>query len=178
MSIALASCGSAALICACVVYFVILTKMYEDYLEHFVLKTAQRIAQKLFGINIRCRGDRHEKITKTKEEVKEGNPATQTAEAAVQRHEYDNVHYGLININFHLPLFLLLIIVTLLNFPSFLTWAKHYRLTPSLKPDASLIPSIIIIGSLSVLWQMTVPKNILRASTWQQFLPSLRYRPG
>ncbi|XP_062536617.1 GPI inositol-deacylase isoform X2 [Armigeres subalbatus] len=160
MSIALASCGSAALICACVVYFIILTKMYEDYLEHFVLKTAQRIARKLFGIDIRCKGDRQEKTTKPKEETKEAAPASQNAEAATQRHEYDNVHHGLININFHLPLFLLLVVVTLLNFPSFLTWAKHYRLSPSLKPDASLIPSIVILGSLSVLWQMNVPKNM------------------
>lgn len=160
MSIALASCGSAALICACVVYFIILTKMYESYLEHFVLKTAQRIALKLFGINIRCRGDRKEKPPKTKDETTVPNPGNQSPEAAVQRQEYDNVHTGLIDINFHLPLFLLLIVISLLNFPSFLTWAKHYNLSPSLKPDASLIPSVIIIGSLSVLWQMNVPRNI------------------
>lgn len=160
MSVALASCGSAALICACVVYFIILTKMYESYLEHFVLKTAQRIAQKLFGINIRCRGDRPEKPLKAKEETNDSASGNQSPEAAVQRQEYDNVHHGLIDINFHLPLFLLLILISLLNFPSFLTWAKHYNLSPSLKPDASLIPSVIIIGSLSVLWQMNVPRNI------------------
>ena len=57
----------------------------------------------------------------------EPNPGNQSPEAAVQRQEYDNVHTGLIDINFHLPLFLLLIVISLLNFPSFLTWAKHYK---------------------------------------------------
>ncbi|XP_065094786.1 GPI inositol-deacylase [Ochlerotatus camptorhynchus] len=160
MSVALASCGSVALICACVVYFVILTKMYESYLEHFVLKTAKLIARKLFGINIRCKGENQEQPTRNEDETSVSSPNNQPGVHEVPRHEYDNVHAGLVNINFHLPLFLLLIVVSLLNFPSFLTWAKQYKLAPSLKPDASLIPSVVIIASLSVLWQMNVPRNI------------------
>lgn len=49
ISMACASCGGIALISALVIYFVLLSKMYEDYLEEFVFKTAAMITQKLFG---------------------------------------------------------------------------------------------------------------------------------
>lgn len=49
ISMAHASCGGLALICAVIMYFILLSKMYEDYLEEFVYKTAAVIAEKLFG---------------------------------------------------------------------------------------------------------------------------------
>lgn len=49
VSMAHASCGGLALICAVLMYFILLSKMYEDYLEEFVYKTAAVIAEKLFG---------------------------------------------------------------------------------------------------------------------------------
>lgn len=49
ISLAHASCGGLALICAVLMYFMLLSKMYEDYLEEFVFKTAAVIAEKLFG---------------------------------------------------------------------------------------------------------------------------------
>ncbi|XP_037028365.1 GPI inositol-deacylase [Bradysia coprophila] len=49
ISIAMASCGGLAIIGAVFVYFILLAKMYEDYLEEFIFKTAKLIAQKLFG---------------------------------------------------------------------------------------------------------------------------------
>lgn len=49
VSMVLASCGALPLICAVVVYFVLIAKMYEDYLEEFVFKTTKIIAEKLFG---------------------------------------------------------------------------------------------------------------------------------
>lgn len=49
VSMAHASCGGLALICAVIMYFILLSKMYEDYLEEFVFKTAALIAEKLFG---------------------------------------------------------------------------------------------------------------------------------
>lgn len=48
-SMACGSCGGLALICAVIIYFILLSKMYEDYLEEFVFKTAAVIAGKLFG---------------------------------------------------------------------------------------------------------------------------------
>lgn len=49
ISMAHGSCGGLAIICAAVMYFILLSKMYEDYLEEFVFKTASIIAEKLFG---------------------------------------------------------------------------------------------------------------------------------
>ncbi|XP_031625609.1 GPI inositol-deacylase [Contarinia nasturtii] len=49
VSMACGSCGGLALICAVLMYFIILSKMYEDYLEEFVFKTAALITEKLFG---------------------------------------------------------------------------------------------------------------------------------
>lgn len=49
VSMAHASCSGLALICAVIMYFILLSKMYEDYLEEFVFKTAAIIAEKLFG---------------------------------------------------------------------------------------------------------------------------------
>lgn len=49
VSMACGSCGGLALICAAIMYFIILSKMYEDYLEEFVFKTAALITEKLFG---------------------------------------------------------------------------------------------------------------------------------
>lgn len=49
VSMACASCGGIALISAVIVYFILIAKMYEDYLEEYVFKTAAMITQKLFG---------------------------------------------------------------------------------------------------------------------------------
>lgn len=49
VSMTLGSCGALSLICSVLVYFILISKMYEDYLEEFVFKTAKLIAEKLFG---------------------------------------------------------------------------------------------------------------------------------
>lgn len=49
ISMAHASCGALPLIISVIIYFILIAKMYEDYLEEFVFKTAKLIAQKLFG---------------------------------------------------------------------------------------------------------------------------------
>lgn len=49
VSMAYGSCGGLAIICAVLMYFIILSKMYEDYLEEFVFKTAAVITERLFG---------------------------------------------------------------------------------------------------------------------------------
>lgn len=49
ISLSMASCGGVGTLLAVLVYFILLTKMYEDYLEEFVFKTAKLIANKLFG---------------------------------------------------------------------------------------------------------------------------------
>lgn len=49
ISMAHGSCGGLAIICATIMYFILLSKMYEDYLEEFVFKTASIITEKLFS---------------------------------------------------------------------------------------------------------------------------------
>lgn len=49
VSMAYGSCGGLALICAVIMYLILLSKMYEDYLEEFVFKTAAVITEKLLG---------------------------------------------------------------------------------------------------------------------------------
>lgn len=49
VSMAYGSCGGLAIICAVLMYFILLSKMYEDYLEEFVFNTAAVITEKLFG---------------------------------------------------------------------------------------------------------------------------------
>ncbi|XP_055593310.1 GPI inositol-deacylase [Uranotaenia lowii] len=168
LSIAFVSCGSVSLVGAIFVYFLQLTRMYEDYLEVFVFKTAQRIAKKLFGIHIPAKGEKFSikkmKPPQPQEEEPPQTPAsptelTQPTDPAKQK-EYENLHEGLASINFHLTLFLLLIITCIINFPSFLTWAKGYSQTTSLKPDSSLIPAICILSSLSILWQLNTPRDV------------------
>lgn len=43
------------------------------------------------------------------------------------RVEYDEVPDGMSMINFHLTLFFLLCLLTILNLPSVITWARNYR---------------------------------------------------
>lgn len=43
-----------------------------------------------------------------------------------QRAEYDSIKDGLSPIHFHMSLFLLLLILTILNLPSVITWANNY----------------------------------------------------
>lgn len=206
ISMGLASCGAVSLILSCLVYFVLLTKMYEDYLEEFIFKTAKEIAKKLFGrsggLHSKNSDDNEEdktinenlenknndtedetsanELALNEEENNEVSPEEaelnrllkeamdrqkkikeeQDLELQTARAEYDSIHKGLSHLNFHLPLFFLLIILTILNLPSAITWAKNYNFSKILAPDPSIIPAIISIASLSVIWQLPSPRNL------------------
>jgi hypothetical protein len=60
--------------------------------------------------------DKHTKLQQEKDQT-----------LAALRVEYDSVHAGLSDINFHLPIFFLLLILTILNMPSVITWAKNFQ---------------------------------------------------
>lgn len=202
ISLATASCGGIALICACFVYFILLSKMYEEYLEEYVYDTAKLIAKKLFGFSRKEQAEEKEKLEteeKKKKEEDEGETDETDEEIEVEKEkvdesnenilnenktnmeiskvenvegsakeededdddeatekkldallketagkknamqsmkdkellaarvEYDAIHEGLSGLNFHLPLFFLLVILTLLNLPSVITWANNFR---------------------------------------------------
>lgn len=196
ISIAYGSCGGAALGCACVVHFMLMSKKYEDYLEEFVFKTAKMIARKLFGR--RTEEPEESEEPNASEEVATQNEEENHIEDIVpsedeplnpedeelkrllkeaidsqkklleekkskskeERQEYDAIPEGLSSLNFHMTIFLLLCIITILNIPSTLSWAKNFHFQKTLPSDPSLIPAVMILGCLSLLWQFDTPRNV------------------
>ncbi|KAL5277878.1 PGAP1 family protein [Megaselia abdita] len=77
-----------------------------------------------------------------------------------ERQEYDAVPDGLSGLHFHMTLFLLLCVITILNIPSTLSWAKNFHYQKTLPSDPSLIPSVLILTCLSLLWQFETPRNV------------------
>ncbi|CAM6031630.1 unnamed protein product, partial [Sphagnum compactum] len=166
ISLSLASCGAVGLLLAFLVYFLLLSKMYEDYLEEFVYKTAKLIAEKLFG------KQRRRQAENTNNEIRYREQETkQQEEKKKERIEYDSIIEGLSEINFHLSLFFLLLIVTLLNLPTAVTWAKNYPYSPLLKPDPSIYPSCVILVALCVIWQLPTPRDL----KWYNYIGNILY---
>lgn len=86
--------------------------------------------------------------------------AKRQKEEAAARAEYDSITTGLDQINFHLPLFLLLVILSILSVPSVVTWAKNYHYARILNPDPMLQPATCVLVSLGFIWQMNTPRNV------------------
>lgn len=79
----------------------------------------------------------------------------------IARAEYNDVPDGMSAIHFHMTIFLLLCVLTLLNLPSVLVWARNYKYGEKiLQHDPSYFPAIASIVSLSVIWQMPTPRNV------------------
>lgn len=76
------------------------------------------------------------------------------------RLEYDSLTEGLDEINFHFPIFFLLIVITILGIPSSITWAKNYHYSRILSPDPFKIPATICLVALGFLWQLNTPRNM------------------
>lgn len=96
-----------------------------------------------------------EPSAKQKEEEKK-----RQQEEAIARAEYDSITAGFDEINFHLPLFLLLVLLSILSVPSVVTWAKNYHYAKILSPDPMLIPATCVLVSLGFIWQMNTPRNM------------------
>lgn len=96
-----------------------------------------------------------EAMAKQKEEKKR----LQQEEAAA-RAEYDSITTGFDGINFHLPLFLLLVLLSILSVPSVVTWAKNYHYAKILTPDPMLASATCVLVSLGFIWQMNTPRNM------------------
>lgn len=98
-------------------------------------------------------------LKETIDKQREMNRQRLEADAA-KRKEYDSIHEGLSGINFHMTLFLLLILLAIMNFPATLSWAKNYHYSRKLVPDPSLIPGTIVLAALAIIWQFNTPRNI------------------
>jgi hypothetical protein len=115
-----------------------------------------------------------DQVTETEEAVEEENEQMldeamtkqreendkKAKELAAARVEYDSVTEGLSDINFHLPLFLLLLVMTALSLPSVVTWAKNYHVSRTLSSDPYLIHATCVIAALGFIWQLPTPRNV------------------
>lgn len=86
--------------------------------------------------------------------------AKKDSEAAAARAEYDAITEGLSEINFHLPLLFLLVVITILSLPSVVTWAKNYHYARILSPDPMLFPATGILIALGAIWQLNTPRDL------------------
>ena len=86
--------------------------------------------------------------------------AKKDKELAAERAEYDSITEGLSDINFHVPLFLLLLMISVLSAPSVVTWAKNYHYSAALPSDPMLVPASCVLLSLGVIWQLNTPRNL------------------
>jgi hypothetical protein len=86
--------------------------------------------------------------------------AKKDKELAAARVEYDSITEGLSEINFHLPMFFLLVIMAILSAPSVVTWAKNYHYSRVLTSDPMLLPATAVLVSLGVIWQLNTPRNL------------------
>ena len=76
------------------------------------------------------------------------------------RVEYDSLTEGLDEINFHLPLFFLLVVITILGLPSVVTWAKNYHFARILSPDPMRISATVVLSCLGFIWQFNTPRDV------------------
>lgn len=127
--------------------------------EPTVKSSAESIAEEVKAKDQEEEKELNKMLDEAMEKQKE-EKLKKSKELALARVEYDGVTDGLSAINFHLPLFLLLVIVALLSIPSIITWAKNYQYSAVLTPDPTLIPATIILVTLGFLWQLQTPKNV------------------
>lgn len=97
----------------------------------------------------------HEAIEKQKELL------TQKQEKRkLERMEYDAIHEGLVGVNFHMTLFLLMCILAILFIPTTISWARDFRYSNRLTPDPSLFPTTVVLACVFCLWQISAPRNL------------------
>lgn len=98
-----------------------------------------------------------------KESIEKQKKATDTKnqEELKQREEYEGITEGLTPLNFHFTLFLFLVVITLLNLPSAITWAKNFDHVQR-TIDASTVPAVMTISALAVIWQLNTPKTMVK----------------
>lgn len=84
---------------------------------------------------------------------------TKNQEELKQRQEYESIKEGLSPLHFHFTLFLFLVLLTLMNLPSAITWAKNFDHVQR-TVDASTVPAVMALAALAVIWQMKTPRSM------------------
>lgn len=98
-------------------------------------------------------------LDKVMDDQRKEKAKTEEKDAAA-RAEYDALTAGLDEINFHFPLFFLLVVLAILGLPSVVTWAKNYHYARILTPDPMKLPATIVLTSLGFIWQLNTPRNM------------------
>lgn len=112
--------------------------------------------------NLERNSEHDEELEKILDELKKKQQEKKAKQEKdqVARVEYDSLTQGLDEINFHFPLFFLLIVITILGIPSSITWAKNYHYSRILTPDPFKVPATISLTALGVLWQLNTPRKV------------------
>ncbi|XP_004527251.1 GPI inositol-deacylase [Ceratitis capitata] len=138
ISLALKTCGELALVVTCILYLLLISNAYSDYVENWILNTAVTLHTKLRSFYY------NQSFKETAETSKNVNSISCN---------------GMNNFSFHISLFILLLIITALNSMSGVAWIKDHSIVMR-GGDPSLFPSLIVILSLSVLWLLKAPQKI------------------
>lgn len=102
-----------------------------------------------------------DKMFKETVERQKKKEAEKNEEEVRRREEYEGIKEGLTPLHFHFTLFLFLVVLTLLNLPSAITWAKNFEHTRQMI-DASTVPAVLTISALAVIWQMNTPRTMVQ----------------
>ncbi|XP_026469702.1 GPI inositol-deacylase-like [Ctenocephalides felis] len=238
-----ATCGCVSLMIAVVFYSILLSKMYEDYVDTIVFKTIRKVARKLIGgshnkttddikkntqnvsdhemttndnVHDKPLNDKNEKRDSEKRVLQTENKGIDITEGQTKDtldtsfdkgtsskdvHCFDDSNSNektgshekaqnsvleshneasdsknkpqtvdvilpesditLSEIHFHLTIFLILSFVTLLNFPTLLTWLHNFKYNPYLEIDPAFWISISLTICISIIWQINAPKTDL-----------------
>uniref|UniRef100_A0A0A1XDW7 GPI inositol-deacylase n=1 Tax=Zeugodacus cucurbitae TaxID=28588 RepID=A0A0A1XDW7_ZEUCU len=143
ISLAIKTCGAVALTVTCVLYLLLISNAYSDYLENWLFKTAVSLHAKVWSI--------YEKRNRS-------NTTTDTSSDITNLMSLIRCD-GMDNFSFHISLFILITIMAGLNSMTFVAWVKD-RSIISRGSDPSLLPTAVVISSLSVLWHLKAPKKI------------------
>ncbi|XP_013169159.1 PREDICTED: GPI inositol-deacylase isoform X2 [Papilio xuthus] len=168
MGFATHTCGAAALTLGAAFYAFLISKMYQDYLEDYVYKLLAIIGSricKLFsskGSNEKTKllsvDNENDNDKETKEESKVCKSGKNT-----KPDDYDDddiiINEEMSKLNFHMMMFLLWLIITIINIPILLTWARNFKYCVTMKDDSSYIPACVMTVCSGVIWQLDLPKR-------------------
>ncbi|KPI93003.1 hypothetical protein RR46_14224 [Papilio xuthus] len=168
MGFATHTCGAAALTLGAAFYAFLISKMYQDYLEDYVYKLLAIIGSricKLFsskGSNEKTKllsvDNENDNDKETKEESKVSKSGKNT-----KPDDYDDddiiINEEMSKLNFHMMMFLLWLIITIINIPILLTWARNFKYCVTMKDDSSYIPACVMTVCSGVIWQLDLAKR-------------------
>ncbi|CAH2037338.1 unnamed protein product, partial [Iphiclides podalirius] len=86
--------------------------------------------------------------------------------------EETEIDKDLSNLNFHMMMFSLWLVVAVVNLPALLTWARNFKYSMVLKPDTSFHTGLVMSICSAFVWQLDGPRRNLR---FYEMLSSLMF---